>query len=126
MMPKSRHSYGRSRLTPRDTRRPAPADEGAARLAALGRVAARFVAARWPELASVTPVITAPADRSPSAALLARLGLDRSELATRHGPGEYTFTFALTRPCADGADAPLVATVTVDAQRRIVKSSVTR
>jgi hypothetical protein len=122
MMPKPRHSYGRSRLTPRDTRR--PADEGA-RLAAAGRVAARFVADRWPELAAVTPVITARADQAPSAALLARLGLEPSELAAR-GPAEYTFTFAGARRCADGADAPLVATVTVDAQRRVVKSSVTR
>jgi hypothetical protein len=126
MMPKSRHSYGRSRLTPRDTRRPAPADEAAARLAAAGRVATRFVAARWPELAAVTPVVTGRSEQAPSAALLARLGLDRSELAGRGGPAEYTFTFAGTHKCPDGADAPLVATVTVDAQRRIVKSSVTR
>ena len=125
MMPKSRHTYGRSRLTPRDTRRPAPADESA-RLAAAGRVAARYVAARWPELTTVTPVVTTRADHAPSAALLARLGLDRGELAERGGPAEYTFTFAGTHRCPDGAAAPLVATVTVDAQRRIVKSSVTR
>ena len=125
MMPKSRHSYGRSRLTSRDTRRPAPGDEGA-RLAAAGRVAARYVAERWPELATVTPVVTARAERAPSAALLARLGLERSELAGRDGPAEYTFTFAGARQCGDCVAAPLVATVTVDAQRRIVKSSVTR
>ena len=126
MMSKSRHSYGRSRLAHRDARRPAPADEGAARLAAACRVAARFVAARWPELATVKPVVTGRAEQAPSAALLARLGLDRKELASRGGPVEYTFTFAGTHKCADGVDAPLVATVTVDAQRRIVKSSVTR
>lgn len=125
MMPKSRHTYGRSRLTPRDMRRPAPADESA-RLAAAGRVAARYVAARWPELAAVTPVVTARAEHAPSAALLARLGLDRSELGDRGGPAEYTFTFAGAHQCADGGAAPLVATVTVDAQRRVVKSSVTR
>lgn len=126
MIAKQRGVGGRTRVTPRPGRRaPATATEEA-RLAAARRVARHFVAARWPELAGVTPVVTARQTHAPSAELLARLGLTRADLAAAAGGGEYTFTFATERRTADDAATPLVANVTVDAGLRIVKTSVSR
>ncbi|HMQ35124.1 MAG TPA: hypothetical protein PKD53_30680 [Chloroflexaceae bacterium] len=125
MMPKQRGVVGRTRATPRPGRRPAAASEEA-RMAEARRVARRFVAARWPELAGVAPVASARRAHAPSAELLARLGLGRGELAEGPAAGEYTFTFAGERPAGEGATTPLVANVIVDAKLRIVKASVSR
>ena len=127
MLHKARNGYGRSRTTPRDGRRvPTVVDQVAARVAAARRVAAAFIATRWPELAQVSPTLTARQADAPSPALLARLGLDRTELAQHADAVRYTFTFAGVRGTLDGSDAPLVAAVTVDEQHQIVKTSVTR
>jgi len=127
MLHKARNGYGRSRTTPRDGRRvPTVVDQVAARVAAARRVAAAFIAARWPELARVSPTLTARQAHAPSPELLARLGLDCTELAQHADAVRYTFTFAGVRGTPDGADAPLVAAVTVDEQHQIVKASVTR
>ena len=121
MLHKARNGYGRSRTTPRDGRRvPTVVDQVAA------RVAAAFIATRWPELAQVSPTLTARQADAPSPELLARLGLDRTELAQHADAVRYTFTFAGVRGTPDGSDAPLVAAVTVDEQHQIVKTSVTR
>lgn len=126
MFHRARNGYGRSRMTPRDARRVPPmADAPSAKLAAARRVAEAFVAARWPELAGVSPSVTSRHAHTPSAELLARLGLDRDELAG-HQNVAYTFTFAGVKPTPDGAHAPLVAAVTVDDHQQIVKTSVTR
>jgi hypothetical protein len=122
-MMQKRTMYGRSRVGPRDARR--PADDLAARRAA-SRVAARVVADRWPELAGVAPVLTTQQGSAPSAGLLARLGLSLSDIAPRQHSPEYTFTFAGQSRGADCGETPLVAAVTVNGQRRVVKISVTR
>lgn len=125
MMEKPRSGYGRSRTPRREMRRAhAAVDHEAARIAAARRVAASFVAARWPELAGVVPSVTARSTAMPSAELLSRLGLDGAELA-QHG-AQYTFIFSGASGTADGRDTPLVAAVTVDDHQRIVKTSVTR
>ncbi len=124
MMSKQRGVGGRTRTTPRPERR-APAATEEARLAEAGRVARRFVAARWPELAQATPVATARHAHAPSPALLARLGLAGADLGDRGPDGAYTFTFAAERR-ADEATTPMVANVTVDARLRVVKTSVSR
>lgn len=122
-MPKQRGVGGRTRVTPRAERR-APHGPEEARLAEAQRVARRFVAARWPELAAVAPVATARPAHAPSPELLARLGLARADLAAAGPDGAYTFTFAAERRAADGSATPLVANVTVDGQLRIIKTSV--
>jgi hypothetical protein len=87
----------------------------------------RFVADRWPALAEVTPEVSRPGqEHRPSRKLLARLGLDEAEVERHHLPAAYTFTFAGQCGTADGAVAPLVAAVTVDAQHRIVKTSLSK
>jgi|GEM_PF-1588754 len=123
MLPKSRDHFGRSRTTPRSVRRPpAAADLRVSRFAAAREVALRFVAGRWPELAGVEPVVTARRPQAPSAELLARLNLGGDEVVLQADNGiEYSFTFA--RDGRPAADAPLVAVVTVDEHRRIVKTS---
>lgn len=126
-MDKPRPSYGRSRFTPRAARRAPPAvDHEAAQVLTARRVATAFVATRWPELARVSPTVTARRVTPPSDELLARLGLDRLDLACRPGGLHYVFVFSGTRHTPDGAESPLVATVTVDDQLRIVKTSETR
>lgn len=124
MMPKQRGVIGRTRTTPRPGRRPQQA--GPARLAEACRVARRYVAARWPELAGVTPAAIARRPQAPSPELLARLGLTGREVPDRQAAGGYTFTFAGEQPAGDGATTPLVANVVVDAGLRIVKASVSR
>lgn len=126
MMQKPRPSYGRSRTPRRDGRRaPAAVDHEAARVAAARRVAASFVAARWPELAGVAPSVVTRHAAAPSAELLARIGMRGAEVAA-HAGAQYTFVFSGARGTADGCDTPLVAAVTVDDHQQIVKTSVTR
>jgi hypothetical protein len=48
------------------------------------------------------------------------------ELGHHARSAAYTFTFTSQRKTADGAMAPLVAAVTVDSQRRIVKTSLSK
>ncbi|NTU84367.1 MAG: hypothetical protein HGA45_34225 [Chloroflexales bacterium] len=107
---------------------PSAAATKEARLAEAGRVAAHFVAARWPELADVTPIVTARHTHTPSSALLARLGLDAATMAERGADDgdEFVFTFMGERGTIDGATTPVVANVTVDTHYRIVKTSVSR
>lgn len=124
MIQKQRGVGGRTRVTPRAERR-APAAAEEARLAEARRVARRFVAARWPELAGVAPVATARHARTPSADLLARLGIAGAELAAPGPEDGYTFTFAAERRAGD-ATTPVVANVTVDAHLKVVKTSVSR
>lgn len=128
MMHRQRGMGGRTRVTPRPMRRaPSAVATEEHRLATARRVAADFVAARWPELAGVTPVITARYAHPPRTALLERLELDALALAGRHtGAGEYVFTFAGERSNGEGAATPVVANVTVDTHYRIVKTSVSR
>ena len=127
MLHRARNGYGRSRMTPRDARRaPAMVDATAAKVAAARRAAVAFVAGHWPELAEVSPTVTARHAHAPSPELLARLGLDQGEVAKRQDSAHYTFTFAGMRPTPDGAHAPLVAAITVDDHQQIVKTSVTR
>lgn len=117
---------GRTRATPRPGRRAqAAATPAEARLAEAQRVARRFVTARWPELASVTPVATGHAAPAPSPEFLARLGLGAADLARHQADGEYTFTFCGEQR-ADDTTTPMVANVTVDAHLRIVRTSVSR
>jgi hypothetical protein len=126
MMQKSRHGYGRLRMTPRAARRATPAvDPEAARVAAARRLAATYIAARLPELAGVAPTLTKRQAAPPSPELLARLGLDRSELGAHVGT-QYTFTFTGACKGPDGGATPVVAAVTVDDRQQIVKTSVSR
>jgi hypothetical protein len=57
---------------------------------------------------------------------MARLGLSESEIGARRASTLYAFTFASQSATADGAIAPLVATVTVDSQHRVVKTSLSK
>jgi hypothetical protein len=101
-----------------------PARRSGGDLAAAREVAVRFVESRWPALAGVDPEVTPlPTGQGLSSELIARLGLSEDE-AISHGRSTtaYTFTFAGQCGVADGAVAPLVAAVTVDDQRRIVKT----
>jgi hypothetical protein len=127
MISKQRGVGGRTRVTPRLERRArtdtAPVET---HLAKAQRVASRFVATHWPELRGVQPVATARHSHHPSPELLARLGLTRAELARLDAAGEYTFTFAGEHRHAEDGATPIVANVTVDAQLKIVKTSVSR
>ncbi|NJN19288.1 MAG: hypothetical protein HC822_25085, partial [Oscillochloris sp.] len=88
------------------------------------RVACHFVAARWPDLAAVEPVVTARITRPLNPELLQRLAIDQSALAwPQSGHVEYSFTFAGETEFGDGVVAPLVASVTVDDQQRILKTT---
>jgi hypothetical protein len=119
-------TYARSR-TPVRGERQSPARRDSSGIAAARQVATRFVAARWPALAGVEPEVTLQhEDRRPTPALIARLGLAEAELGHCPPAATYTFTFTSQYPTADGATAPLVAAVTVDAQRRIVKTSLSK
>lgn len=95
-------------------------------MAAARRVAANFVAARWPELVGAAPTVAVRLPAPPSAELLARLGLDGAEVGPGPGMAQYTFVFSGACTTADGADGSMVVAVTVDDHLRIVKTSVTR
>lgn len=126
MIHKHRGVAGRTRVTQRAQRRaPSAVATEDGRIAEACGVARRFVAARWPELAEVVPIITARRAVAPGPALLSRLGLSADEI----GPpasAEYTFTFAGERGLADGVPTPIVVNVTVDPRHGIVKTSVSR
>lgn len=127
MISKQRLVSGRTRVTPRLERRaPGAAVTEDARLAEARRVACRFVAARWPELAGVAPVMTARCATTLNPETLERLGLSRADLVALERDDEYTFTFAGEGRTADNTTTPLVANVTVDPGYRIVKTSVSR
>jgi hypothetical protein len=127
MLPKQRHSYGRSRMPHRHTRRGGAQREGAGAAMALAqRTACHFVAARWPELATVVPVVSTQLLQPPSPELLERLGLRADELGPAPSNTAYTFTFVGEITCADGRRTPLVASVTVDGHQRIIKTSVSK
>lgn len=126
MLSKQRGVGGRSRMLPRHQRRAPASATTDAHLAEARRVARRFVAARWPELAEVTPVAYADHRRALSPELLARLGLSEADLAGHARYDEYTFTFAGDQRAAGDGSTPLVVNVTVDAQHRIVRKSVSR
>lgn len=116
--------YGRSRTSGREGR---TALRRGAELAAARQVAARFVADRWPALAGVTPEVSRPRqERRPSRELMSRLGLDEAELGRESAHAAYTFTFASQCGTADGVVAPLIAAVTVDDKRRVVKASLSK
>jgi hypothetical protein len=128
VMMKQRTAFGRSRLAPWRAHRPfAAAHTPSARLAAALRVARAFVQDRWPELGCVEPRMMSPLRRSPSPALLERLGVQDQEIVLhRPGGAEYTFTFAGETAPGDAPPSPLVATVTVDDQQRIVKALISK
>jgi hypothetical protein len=112
---------GRSRTPRRDAwHPPAALNTPTAQLAAAQRVAQAFVQTHWPELRHVPPRITTSLPQCPSPALLERLGVPAHELPAPSAPTTYTFTFARDAVGADLAE-PLVATVTVDRQQRVVK-----
>lgn len=126
MLHRSRSPLGRSRVMQRSDRRVA-AEPGQNHMLASRQVACRFVAARWPELARVEPVVTARLPRRPSPEILDRLGLKEAEIVLRAvSDVEYTFTFTRERELPDGLTAPLVAVVTVDEHQRIVKTVVSK
>jgi uncharacterized phage protein gp47/JayE len=125
-MEKQQRVSGRTRVTPRPGRRAQESTKRVeAHLAEAQRVAHYFVTARWPELATVTPVTTSQYGHTPSPELLARLGLSAADLARHQAEGEYTFTFCGEQR-ADDTTTPMVANVTVDAHLRIIKTSVSR
>lgn len=87
-------------------------------------VARAEVARRWPDLANIEPTC--------SQRLRAQPGPER-ELAGAAGPApsqpelvEYTFTFAGHSHTPDGYTMPRIARVTVDAQRRVVKTTTSK
>lgn len=126
MMPKHRQSYGRQRTTRRAERR-SPAVLESSSIAAAREVARHFVVARWPQLAGVEPTVSTREMPPISRDLLARVGLDNGNTMLRTANGtEYTFTFAGEASTRDGMVAPLIAAVTVNAQRRIVRTSVSK
>jgi hypothetical protein len=124
MMQRSRSGYGRSRTTPRGGRRVAPAAQET-RLAAARRAAEAFVAAHWPQLAGAPVGVSVGRPAAIDPTLLARLGLERGEIAQR-SVTHYTFTFLGAQRTVDGAEAPMAAAVTVDEHQQVVKASVTR
>lgn len=127
MLPKQRQSYGRSRMPHRRSRHgQAHGDRALAALTLARRAACHFVAARWPELAAVTPEVTSPPQQPLPPELLERLGLRGDQPGAPAAGTVYTFTFVGEMTCADGARTPLVASVTVDDHQRIVKTSVSK
>ncbi|NTW00659.1 MAG: hypothetical protein HGA19_05040 [Oscillochloris sp.] len=118
-------AYARSRTAGRDERHDIV--RRSSNIAAARQVAAHFVAAHWPALASVAPEVMLVYNRPrPSPEIIARLGLDAAELPPASLTPTYTFTFASQRRTTDGVVTPLVATVMVDSQRRIVKTSLSK
>lgn len=127
MLPKQRQSYGRSRMPHRRSRQAqAHGDRALPALTLARRTACHFVAARWPELATVAPEVTSPAQRPLPPELLERLGLSDDPSVVPAAGTAYTFTFVGEITCADGARTPLVASVTVDDRQRIIKTSVSK
>ncbi|MBC8161904.1 MAG: hypothetical protein H7Z42_11855 [Roseiflexaceae bacterium] len=95
-------------------RRPNPA------LAAARTVARRVIGEHFPEFKGVEPEVSLRTTHTPSSADMLRLGV-RVPLAAVNSK-EYTFTFARVLQTPDGHAAPIVARVTVDAKRRLIKA----
>jgi hypothetical protein len=84
-------------------------------------VAREVVRKHWPELANVEPVVSERAHDAPHPSDIKRLGVQTS--AARRSPAtEYTFTFATEVRTPEGFIMPRVARITVDSQRRVVKT----
>lgn len=95
-------------------------------VAAARAVAQREVAKHYPELAGVEPTVT-PRRHTPPGKVLARVGLKRSQIVFRaEHADEYTFTFRAETHTPDGHATPCVARVTVDAQQRVVKTTLSK
>ena len=96
-------------------------------VAAARAVAQREVAEHYPALAGVEPTVT-PRRHMPPGNVLARVGLKRSQSVFRaeHAAAEYTFTFRAETHTSDGHATPCVARVTVDAQQRVVKTTLSK
>jgi hypothetical protein len=96
-------------------------------VAAARVVAQREVAAHYPELADVEPTVT-PRRHTPSGGVLGRVGLKRSQVVFRpeQESQAYTFTFRAETHTPDGHTTPCVARVTVDAQQRVVKTTLSK
>jgi len=92
-------------------------------LAAAREVARAVVARQWPELADVEPTVTPRERRTPDADDMRRLG---SAVSTAPPSGEYTFTFTGQMRTPEGYTMPRVARVTVDAQRRVIKTTTSK
>jgi hypothetical protein len=90
------------------------------------RVAYRFVAAHWPDLADVEPQVAQRVHFQPDPALLAELGLDPQSLPAAPDDDCYIFTFSGTIRTPDGFNAPRVASVTVDAHQRVLRSTMSK
>lgn len=91
------------------------------------QVARHFVSAHWPALANIEPEVTLQHNRrSPSLDLVSRLGMSADEVGQQRSATTYTFTFASQCGTADGAMAPLVAAITIDGKRRIIKTSLSK
>lgn len=120
-------TYARMR-TPGRNQRPELVGRKPQILNAAREVATQFVAERWPTLAGVKPAVTfqrreaapVPSD------LLKRLGLQTAEVGRCRPAVTYTFTFTSQQGTSDGAIAPLVAAVTVDAEQRVIKASLSK
>ncbi len=127
-MMKHRPALGRSRLTTRrDRRPPAVLQPAHKQLVAALRVAQEFVQTRWPDLGCVEPRVTTQIRRRPSSDLLKRLGVADQDVVLRQESGtEYTFTFAREMTTDNELVTPLVATVTVDDDHRIVKALISK
>ena len=97
-------------------------------IAAACQIARQIVAEQWPDLAQVEPTVTPRQLVHPSMDLLARAGVTPNSVVfvpdgTMQG---YTFTFAAETPTPDGHMLPCVARVTVDAQQRVVKTTLSK
>lgn len=95
-------------------------------LTAARRAAYRFVANHWPDLADVEPHVVQRVHFQPDPALLAELGLDPDTLPAVPKDDCYIFTFSGTMHTPEGFSVPRVASVTVDAQQRVLRSTVSK
>src|SRR5262249_40582386 len=91
-------------------------------LAAAREVARAVVARQWPELANIEPTVTPREHHTPADEDMRRLGA----VAPTPPKGEYTFTFTGQMRTPEGYTLPRVARVTVDAQRRVVKTTTSK
>jgi hypothetical protein len=89
-------------------------------------IARAEVARHWPDLAEIEPTVAQRQRYVPDAAELGRLGAAGPAPAMAPGPAEYTFTFTGNARTPEGYLIPRVARVTVDAQRRVVKTIVSK
>lgn len=89
------------------------------------KIATDVVKRQFPEFANVEPLVSERRQRATIPPELRRLGVQSS--AVRVAPiTEYTFTFATEIRTPDGYTMPRVARVTVDSNRRVLKSIVSK